>query len=299
MSLDVGDALRDGASRTTEPNGLLLMVGFAAVALASLVARHSYISWAIEQGDVPAELLDVAGPNPDPLAVGMPVLAAIGLWFGTVFVAEGLRIVAIRTFVSDHTDRIPVALATRRIGWAVLNGFVGTFLVTVLIVLGGLLFILPGVFLAVSFFFVRQEIAVEDVNFVDAMRDSWERTGGNRVELAVLGMVWIALWLLVLVVTGAAGAALASAPSVAAVVSVILGAPLSVFGVAVGARAYVQLGTGDEERAADVDGRGDDGLGGDRDDVADEDRGDSLDEDSDDDEEWPDPPGLDIRSRAP
>lgn len=287
MSLDVGDALREGASRTTAANGLLLMTGFAAVAVASLVAQHSYLSWAIEEGLLTPEVRELMGQNPAPMAVGVPVAAALGLWAGTAIVAEGLRIVAIRTFVSRYTDRIPAVLVTRRLGWAVLNGFVGTVLVNLLIVLGSVLFVVPGVFLALSLFFVRQEIAVEDVNFVEAMANSWDLARGNRVELAVLAVVWITLAVGLWIVGGVIGVALSGAPAVAAAISVVLGAPLTVFGVAVGARAYVQLTDGRDEPVAD-DGTEAGGQGDEA----------GRPDGEDDEEEWPDPPGLELRSRA-
>ena len=41
----------------------------------------------------------------------------------------------------------------------------------------------PGVFIALSFFFVRQEIALENKNFIEALQDGWVMTRGERVEL--------------------------------------------------------------------------------------------------------------------
>lgn len=269
MTLDIGAALRDGAGRTLTRTGALLMAGFAVLGLTTVVLQQNYLSWyfawVAEMGALPAGF---EAPTL-PLAFGIPPeLTALGTLV-TALLAEAFRIVAVRTMVGDHPDSIPLELATRNIGLATLNGFVGGVVVLVLIGLGSLL-VVPGIFLAVAFVFVRQEIAVRDVNFVDAMVGSWELTAGDRIELLVLGVVWVTLLILVFLVGNLLGLVLPSGSPVGPVVDVLLGAPVTVFIVASVARAYVQLegGRGDEAGTPD--------------------------EGDDDEEEWPDPPGVDV-----
>lgn len=275
MSLDVGAALRDGASRTAERNGLVLMVGFLVVGLASLVVRQTFSAWYFEAvRSMSSEPLAFETPAL-PLAVGLPPAATVALWLALALLAEALRVVAVRTMVSDHTDRIPATLVRRNLGLATLNGFVGGVVVAVLVGLGSLALIVPGVFLAVSFIFVRQEIAVQDENFVDAMVNSWELASGNRVELAVLGIVWVTASLMLAAVSAGLGALLPAGSVVVPAVSVTLSAPVTVFVVATAARAYVQLREGADAGAQQEDAP----PGGDTD---------------EEEEEWPDPPGVDI-----
>lgn len=75
---------------------------------------------------------------------------------------------------------------------------VATFLTGVVVVLGLIAFIIPGIILALMFFFVKFLVIDRDMNPVDAMKESIRITKGNRFELLVL-----ALLVLVLNVVGA------------------------------------------------------------------------------------------------
>jgi hypothetical protein len=238
---------------------------------------------------VPGGPVGGGGEGPPPLALPISLTAAAALTLVLAVVSEAARIVAVRTLVSDETGRIPGAFVRRNIGLATINGLLGALVVGVLaggglflalvigttLVSGGvptfggpfgavvvgvlvgiglLLLFALGVFLAVAFFFVRQEIAVEDENFVDAMADSWTLTGGDRVEVFVVALVVVALD----VVASLPGFALAFLdPAVGALVGIVLGAVATVFGIAVACRAYDQLRA---EREEGVDALGPDDL---------------------------------------
>jgi hypothetical protein len=266
MSLNIGNALRDGADRTLERTGVVLMAGFAVLGLATALLQQTYLEWYFEW----IREVGMAPPGFEqptlPLSLGLSPGVAVGGILVLALVAEAFRIVAVRTLVGDHTDRIPAELVTHNIAVATVNGFVGGVVVLLLVGFGSLL-VLPGIFLAVAFVFVRQEIAVEDETFVDAMVNSWRLTAGNRVELAVLGIVWITVLVLTAVLGAAAGIVLPEGSPAGPVVSVGIRAPATVFVVASAARAYVQL-TGEDAGATTPD--------------------------EDDGEEWPDPPGVDV-----
>lgn len=75
--------------------------------------------------------------------------------------------------------------------------FVPALVVTVMtaaLVIGGLLFILPGLFLAVRLAFVVEAVAIDDVRGADALRRSWQLTEGNfwRVLGISIGIYLIA-----------------------------------------------------------------------------------------------------------
>jgi hypothetical protein len=172
---------------------------------------------------------------------------AIALALAVALAAEAARVVAVRTFVSEHTERIPEEFLRRHTVVATLNSAVGNVVVGILVAVGLLLFVAPGVFLAVAFFFVRQEVAVEDRNFADAMAESWSLVEGSRLEVLALGLVLLSVGL----VASLPPLAISSvAPVAARVVGVVTGAVTTVFGMAVAARAYDQLRA---ERAADSD----------------------------------------------
>lgn len=270
MSLDIGTALRDGASRTTERNAVALMVAFVVLALATAVVMQSFYAWYFDW----MTTLETTPPGFEqptmPLALSLPVGVTLGLWLVLAVGAEAVRIVAVRTLVSDETDGIPAEFVTRNLPLAVLNGFFGGIVVGTLIAIGSLFLLIPGIFLAISFYFVRQRIAVEDENFVTAMVRSWELTEGDRIELAVLGLVLVAVGMVVALPTAGLQLVLDGSSPIPQVLQALVRGPVAVFGVAVTARAYVQLA--DDDTAEPVE---EPETGG-------------------DDEEWPDPPGVDV-----
>ncbi|WP_049997144.1 hypothetical protein [Halococcus sediminicola] len=290
MTLDIDVAIRNGFSRTFKRNGLLLVGAFAVFGLVSAVLTQTAAVQLLERlgnlptqtpppgpggpggaGTPPTEMDDFTGSQP--LALPIPLLLAVPLAALTPFVAEALRIVAVRTLVSEHTESIPGAFVRENIVWATLNGFVGGIVVWFIVVIGGVIGLiglliggpLVAAFFATSFFFVRQEIAVENKNFVDALTDSWQLTSGHRIGLFALA---VAIWLIGLLVsipgTIIGFAAAAGSPGLATiavtVVSVVLSALTTVFGIAVAARAYDQLRA---ERGGETGDDGSTATGGD------------------------------------
>lgn len=248
MALDIGEALRDGIDRVTERNGLLLVVAFVLAGIASTVVTQTLTAQAV---DVAAEFarqqgepFDPSQAGPTPLAVPLPLWLTLLLALGLALLVETLHIVAIRTFASDERRALPAEFVRRRIAWVTLNGFVGGIAVAGLVVIGLVFLIVPGIFLYVGFFFVRQEIAVEDVNFVEAMAESWALTAGNRVEVFVLALVLV----LVEVVAGLPSLAQQAVdPAVVVLVATVFSSIAGVFVVGVATRAYGQLRESDAE----------------------------------------------------
>jgi len=274
MSLDIGRALRDGFDRTTARNGLIILAAVTVFRLLNAVVGQSLQRVWIgnilddlaanppsfensdltqqEFQDLIAELRETVEASTqlaylDSLSVG----ELVGIVLLLALVAEALHIVVVRTFVSDETESIPREFVTRNLPLAVLNGVVGGIVVGILVGIGLLLLIVPGIFLAVSFAFLRQEIAVEDKNFIDAMSGSWNLAAGNRIELFGL-LAFLAI--LGVVVGLAIGALPPSAP--VQVASVVVLAAISAYGIAVVSRAYDQLRV---ERAAVAGGADDAG----------------------------------------
>jgi hypothetical protein len=158
--------------------------------------------------------------------------------------------VTIRVFASDETERIPRELLTRKAVFATLNGVVGGLVVGAAILLGTLLLVLPGLFLAVSFYLVRQVIAVEDANFVDAIVRAWELSKGNR--LAIFGLLVI-VWFAGLIVGLPATVALVVSSTVSVLLSAVIGGFVTTFGIAVATRAFVQIRDAAEAEAGDAE----------------------------------------------
>lgn len=250
MALDVGTALREGFRRATARNGLLIMVAVLVIGVGSSVLSQTVF---VALADAIAEATRQQGRTPPadpfgptPLALPLPAWIAGLLLIGTWLAGQVVTVVAIRTFVSDVTDTIPAQFVHRRIVWVVANAVVGGIVVGVLVLVGFLLLVIPGVFLAVSFYFLTQVIAVEDESFVEAMQDSWALTTGNRMSVFLLASLLVGLSLVVALPSLLLGDI---APTIATMYGLLASAPVSVFGMAATSRAYVQLveGGDDEE----------------------------------------------------
>ncbi|WP_049898823.1 hypothetical protein [Halococcus agarilyticus] len=255
MSLRIGTALREGARRTFTRDGLVLVIVFVLIGIITALATQTITAEILDaflefarsnqgtgEGEITPEQVDTfetfaEGQARFALPIS-PIVAGLLLVL-TAFLAEAANLVAIRAFLAESGRALSGGLARRNIVVATLNGIVGGIVVGVIVAIGLVFLIVPGIFFAIAFLFLRQEIAVEDTNFVDAMADSWQLTKGDRLELfaLVLGVV-VLISLVSTVVPLLIGFV---SPLVNVVVSILLGGVTAVFGTAVMTRAYAQL----------------------------------------------------------
>jgi hypothetical protein len=265
MSLDIGHALRDGASRTAAKNGLILAAVFAGIALLTTVLFQS-LSLAI--ADIALEAFQDISPGEFeglsqaeyeeaiteaeqfrenlPLAISMSAGLAAGGLLALALLAEAVSIIAVRVFSADTPEDVTSDLLTENILLATLNGFVGKIIVWGLIMLGLVLLVLPGIVLAVLFFFLRQEVAIKNKNFVQAMADSWRLTKGHRIGVFLVGAVLVVVSQVSETLTSTVLTIVSTTAGL--VGAAIVGGLLAAFGAAVATRAYVQL----DDDAADA-----------------------------------------------
>lgn len=259
MSLDIGDAFGEGVDRTFARNGLLLAAALALLALVTSVLYQTMTIGLLEtmletfQGMSPQELNVTQGeydrlitdlqtqlettrgnaPLALPLSAGV---AAAGL-LALAVISEAVTMAAVRTFAAETDGTFPEGIGDG-LGLATLNGFIGGIVVWGLILVGLALFVVPGLFFAIAFYFLRQEIALNNKNFVQAMADSWRFTKGHRIEVFALGAVLVILTQGALLVGGAVSFL---SPIAGEIAAAALGGVFGAFGAAVVTRAYVQL----------------------------------------------------------
>lgn len=242
MSVDIERVLRRGFERTVARNGLL----FAAI-LFVVSLLDAMFSTNVEQqftgagGAGPsgiAPVSDVAGTAP-PISLGLsPGIAAV-LSLVLAVVSVVVTIGAIRTFVSDETETLPREHFTDDVLWPALNFVVGSIVFGIVLAIGFVLLILPGLFLLVSLFFWEVFVAVENDNFVEGFRRSWELTGGRRLRLFLLGVVVVLAGVVVNLVFAVPGVVL---PDVLGFLIRQIGSALvGVFFLATVAETYTQL----------------------------------------------------------
>jgi hypothetical protein len=245
MSLDIPAAFEDGLTRLPTRVAAVLFAAYLAVGVASTVAAQT-LSRAIVgalQTTIPADATAPAAPGTGvgggalALDVGLPVAAV--LFLSQIVLSQAVGIVGIRTFVSDARTTFPSGL-TSRLPWVVLNALVAGLVVNVLIGVGALLLIVPGVYAAVALYFVQFEVAIEERNAIEALRSGWALTKGERLRVFLLLVVLFAIGLTSAVPSVVLG--FAGVPTTLTVAtSVLVGAVAGLISVVVGARAYVQL----------------------------------------------------------
>jgi len=246
VALKISSSLTGGFSRVANRNGAVLALAYVALGLVWQVAFYSaFVTWLQETNPgttgVPLPTIEI------PLAVSATVAAV------TLLLLQVAAIVSLRTFVGGHTDRIPSEYYTRNIIVVLANALVGSLVYGLLVFFGSLLFLVPGIVAYVAFTFMLVYIAVEDENFVAALRDSWHLTRDNWLPLfALLLITAVALslvpWTVAALVSFIVGAY--AGPAASTLVSGVITLPFSLLLLGILAEAFVQLR--DDPAPADV-----------------------------------------------
>ncbi|MEF8872454.1 MAG: hypothetical protein V5A41_12565 [Haloarculaceae archaeon] len=250
MSLDIAKALQSGAERMTKRNGLIalgLLFGFRVVdAVVSDSFAERLLVDVINYEQLLADLqAQTDQPVQDPgigefafafLDLPVSVLSVLALALFVVGIV--VRVGIVRTFVSEETQSLPTEHFTRRLGWTVLNLIIGVIIYFLAVGIGLVLFIVPGIYIAVALFFYNYEIIIAEKGVIDAFSGSLDLTAGNRLPLFLLGLIFAVLGA---VVSNVFGTVLPGATVAGTLVKMLVNAALAVFGIAVAAQAYNQL----------------------------------------------------------
>ena len=181
MTLSIGSSLTGGFRRIANRNGLLLILAYVVVGVVWQMAFYSaFAAWVAANAPEQQLALPTIGGPLAVLAVGAVV---------SLLALQYLTIVAIRTLVSDHTRSIPSEYVTRNAVLVLVNTILVGIAYGMLVTLGTIAIIVPGIIAYVAFTFGIFFVAVEDENFVAALRDSWSITRGNWIRLFVLHVV--------------------------------------------------------------------------------------------------------------
>lgn len=254
MAVDITGAMERGLDRVATRPGGVIVAAFVAVAVPVALLWETIIGrfvrdygpesfFSFVPPAVAAELRQAWADYEVLLDVGIPVESLLALALLLWLARFVLRIGAVRWFVGEGTGGLESTLFTRRLGWTLLNLIAGTILYGAAVAVGLLALILPGVFLAVALFFFNFEVIVEGENAIDALANSYALTAGDRIELFLLGAVFVVL---------GTGVALTGNPAILpgrlppVIVGSALTAALGVYGIATAADAYRQL-QADEE----------------------------------------------------
>jgi hypothetical protein len=241
MPINITNVLKQGYSRTIKRNGLMLMGIIFVISVINGVLGVGVDRW-VEQQEFTA-----AGVQANPTVLVPPLGAGLVSMVLSIALLV-VSIAAIRVFVSNETERLPREVFTRNMVWAAINVFVGMIVFGIIVALGLVALIVPGIFLLVTLAFWTVYVAVEDQNFIKAFQSSWGLTRGYRFNLLLLGVAVILLTILVNIVFGFGEIASGSFAGdiVALVFAQAASAITTVFSTAVLATAYTELNTRDK-----------------------------------------------------
>lgn len=254
MTFQVTDAFREGFDDITSEQGALIVAVYVVLGLVNTVlsqtATESALRTVIRVYELPPDALQEAGGMGAlaPLSLGLPLGVAVALFLVVAVIGLPVTIVTIRIFGSESPELLPadatdsllkttaILLATR-----VLAG--------IAVGIGTLLLVIPGLVLLVLFFFLEQEIALNDAGVVDAFRNSFDIVSENAVGVVIL---IVALFLLGFAVSIPVFFLSAVLPAgVGQVVSSLITSVVSVFGLATAVSAYQQAVSDDVETIED------------------------------------------------
>lgn len=232
MSLRIGAAITDGIRRVTNRNGLLFIIILAILGLLWQVTFNSMIVQFLP-GDIPGSI----GPTID---LPLSLLGAVALFI--FLVLSYTMIVAIRVFEAGEATQIPGEFLRRNIPWVLVNFIVGGIVFSILLFIGTILLIIPGIIVYLSLIFMTFLIVVDDANFITAMRHSWRLTRGNWIRLFVfLFIVIVPVMVFFGVLSAVLSLALGPNSMASQVISGLVSMPMSVVMLGILAGAFVQL----------------------------------------------------------
>ncbi|EMA09242.1 hypothetical protein SAMN05443574_102251 [Haloarcula vallismortis] len=234
MALQIGSALEEAGYRLFSRTGAILFGAFLALMISFQALFNTIIATTFTRlgyGDVTAAL---------PFTFDIPLnVAGAGIAIGSV-VSLYLTIVSFRTFAGDARDSFPAGAFTRNVPLAMVNVLVGGIVYSLLVFIGSVLFLIPGIFAYVVFIFMMPYVIVDDRNFVAALKESYRLTEGDRVGMFVLLFIVVAVGALLGGVVGLVGSL--ALPQPAAQLPTIVIQPLvSLYSTAVIAVAFEQL----------------------------------------------------------
>lgn len=208
MDVSMETILSETIDRLATPVGLVLAVAFAVVGVLQSVALEALSLSTVARlfgGSEPSNPQpgDFAAAT-DPTGVqqfltGLGVVPAIALWIGASVASLALLVVAIDGFSRGVDD--PRDLGTDRLAWKTVNLVAGWILYAVLVALGTLFFIFPGLLIAIVLLFYPMAIVTDGEWVASAFQRSVELFQDNVATSFVAALVILAAYVFRSIVT--------------------------------------------------------------------------------------------------
>lgn len=177
MALQLIDAVTDGTSRTATKTGGILFGLLLATQLVLVASVNTAVA-----AEFPPEAADALG-----LTLPVSGTIASGLLFASFLFTATYFVMVAWAFTRPQSElsSFPGSIYTRRFGRATLSMLVGGTAVFFAVMIGLVLFIFPGIFIAASFIFFIFAVGVEDRGVIGGLKRSWGLARGNRLRLGL------------------------------------------------------------------------------------------------------------------
>ncbi len=182
MALDVWKVIEKGFKKTFRNTGTTLIGIFFLIDLIGHISGTSFRQYLID-----AELIPVAEGASQSLQfawIGSPIISGV-LMLAVIFASLITVIVTIRVFLKDKKNSIPPSFYKENIFSPAVNLIIGGILYSILITIGIILLILPGVYLILALFFWTVIVLDKNVGFFKAMKKSWKITKGTKTKFSI------------------------------------------------------------------------------------------------------------------
>lgn len=261
MSFNVTDSFREAIERLSTSAGAILVVGLAFFGTIRTAAGQDITAGIAERILTELqdpEFRDQLGPQQTeavetvemeiesfiadlPLALGLSPSAAAALWIGAYILGLVVVVIAVDTFGNER-DTLS-GIETEGIGWKVFNLFFGTILFGILVFIGLLLLVLPGIVLAVLLLFFPAAVVLDDQSVFGAFSSSVSVARENFLGAFGLAVLLVVALFVVGVVGSIVGSTIGDAPG--AIIEDLFSALGTALLLAVIVRAYVAGSGGD------------------------------------------------------
>lgn len=247
--MDIEKSIKTGFGKLQEKSGLTLVAVFFVIGLVSTIASQSQAAQFMEQfggfEQLPSQLEgsfveSFAGGGPlaiESLPSSLISLMNLGSTIGYIVAA----IVGFRVFASGASDEIPSETYSDLL-MPTINAIIAGIVFGVVVAIGLVLFIIPGIYLIVALYFFTLFIALEGDSFIDALRSSWELTKGRRLSVFLFFVALVIVNIVFSIIGGIASLVLGGvSPQLGAIIGVAVGAAFTVFSLGALYDAYTQL----------------------------------------------------------
>ena len=257
MTLDIGDSLEKGFEKTLNKNAAIFAGLFLLVNVVIQIFKDSMFENMLDTvGGLPqgqSALGQLSVEQLAPLSLGVSDgVAFLGLSISTL-IAVLLNIGTLRGLLNTETQ-FKKEYFTENILWTLGNIIAGGIVFGILVSIGTVLLIVPGIFLFVSLVLWSIYVIDRNVNFLEGLKSAWRDTKGEKLRIfAVLlivgiggavfdGLTGIMLSLPTTIITGLFLEP-AQVSAIGSVVSLIPTGFVTVFGFAVLIDVYKQIST--------------------------------------------------------